>query len=54
MPFIWTGKNWSEVQGNEEQVRAILNISSRLEYHEYSAEKQPLIDPNHSDNDATY
>ena len=48
------GRNRSETQVNEEQVHAILDVSSRFEHHKYSAEKQPLIDTNHSDNDATY
>ena len=34
---------------NEDQVDAILDISSRLERRKYSIERQPLIDPNHSD-----
>ena len=45
------GRSLSKVRVNEEQVRAILDISSRLESHKYSAEKQPLLDPNHSDSD---
>ena len=36
---------------NEEQSQAILDISSRFKDHEYSAEKQPLLDQNHSDSD---
>ena len=47
-------RNWIKAQVNEGQVHAILDINARLEHHKYSAEKQPLIDPNHSDSDATY
>ena len=42
-----------ELPVNEEQSRAILDISSRHKDKEYSAEKQPLMDPNPSDNDDT-
>ena len=37
---------------HEDQVDAILDISSRLEHHKYSAERQPLIDPKHNDHDS--
>ena len=37
---------------HEDQVDAILDMSSRLERREYSAERQPLIDPNHSDHNS--
>jgi predicted outer membrane repeat protein len=43
------GRGLSNVRVHEDQVHAILDISSRLDHHKYSAEKQPLIDPNHSD-----
>jgi hypothetical protein len=43
------GRSWTNVRVHEDQVHAILDISSRLDHHKYSAEKQPLIDPNHSD-----
>ena len=36
---------------NEEQSQAILDISSRFKDQKYSAEKQPLMDQNHSDSD---
>jgi hypothetical protein len=32
-------------------VHAILDISSRLEYHKYSAEKQPLVDPDYNNDE---
>ena len=36
-------------QVHEDQVDAILDISSRLKRRKYSIERQPLIDPNHND-----
>jgi hypothetical protein len=39
---------------HEDQVHAILDISSRLERHKYSAEKQPLIDPDYNSDEPTY
>ena len=39
------------VQLNEEQSHAILDISSRFKDHKHSAEKQPLLDQNHSGGD---
>ena len=40
-----------KVQVNEEQSDAILDISSRYKDQKYSTEKQPLMDPNYSDDD---
>ena len=47
------GRKQSKVQVNdhEEQSHAILDISSRHMDQKYSSEKQPLMDPNHSDSD---
>ena len=45
------GRGLSRVQVNEEQVHAILDISSRFKHRKDSAEKQPLIGPNHSDSE---
>ncbi len=43
------GRSLRNVRANEDQVHAILDISSRLEHHKYSTEKQPLIDDYNSD-----
>jgi hypothetical protein len=39
----------NNIRVHEDQVHAILDITSRLDHHKYSAERQPLIDPNHND-----
>ena len=39
-------------RGHEVQVDTILDISSRFDRHKYSTERQPLIDPNHSDHNS--
>ena len=44
-------KSQRNVELNEEQSHAILDISSRHKDKRYSAEKQPLMDPNLSDSD---
>ena len=44
-------KSQRNVELNEEQSHAILDISSRHKDKRYSAEKQPLMDPNPSDSD---
>ena len=44
-------KTQRNVELNEEQSHAILDISSRHKDKRYSAEKQPLMDPNLSDSD---
>ena len=44
-------RSQSNVQVNEEQSDAILDISSQHKDQKYSTEKQPLMDPNHSDDD---
>ena len=41
---------WEEV--HEDQVDAILDISSRFEHCKHFAERQLLIDPNHSDHNS--
>ena len=46
-------KSQRNVELNEEQSHAILDISSRHKDKRYSAEKQPLMDPNPSDSDDT-
>ena len=48
------GKGLSNVQVNEDQVDAILDISSRIEHHKYSAEKQQLLDPDYDSDEPTY
>jgi hypothetical protein len=47
-------RDLNNVRVHEDQVHAILDISSRLEHHKYSAEKQPLIDPDFTSDEPTY
>ena len=44
-------KSQRNIELNEEQSHAILDISSRHKGMKYFAEKQPLMDPNPSDSD---
>ena len=46
-------KSQRNIELNEEQSHAILDISSRHKGMKYFAEKQPLMDPNSSDSDNT-
>jgi predicted outer membrane repeat protein len=49
------GRSLNEVHRvHEDQVHAILDISSRIEHCKYSVEKQPLIDPIHNSDEPTY
>ena len=48
------GRGLSNAQVNEEQVDAILDISSRIQHHKYSAEKQQLLDPDYESDEPTY
>jgi hypothetical protein len=44
-------ERYVQLNDSEEQSHAILDISSRYKNQKYCAEKQPLIDANHSDSD---
>ena len=48
------GRGLSNVQVNEEQVDAILDISSRIQHHKYSAENQQLLNPDYDSDEPTY